>query len=218
MYKEGAGVFIHLLELQDFSNEAPVSTTVAFLLACPCCVSQELHCCLWNRQTCISDSSWTCWMKDHLPDLTTCGTFIFLAVPVHMVPDIMGHCGGLLSGIQLSHSTQHFTMKSYEMCRWPWWGILHNAGRLKNFHPLIPLHCRTMEGKFSMQLKVVGIKGAGRGGVWSCGMDLLNVAEGGCVWHAGQSAQSTLLTESVKRVNWLTAGAWQRVFDMKSAR
>lgn len=92
MYKEGAGVCIHLLELLDFSNEAPVSTTVALFLVCHCCVSQELHCCLWNRQTCIGDSSWTCWMKDHLlPDLTVCGTFIFLAVPVHMVPDIMGH-------------------------------------------------------------------------------------------------------------------------------
>jgi len=57
-------------------------------------------------------------MKDHLlSDLTMCGTYICLAVPLHMVPDIMGHCGGLLSGMQLSHSTQHFTIKSYEMCR-----------------------------------------------------------------------------------------------------
>jgi len=128
MYKEGAGVCIHLLELKDYSNETSVATTVALLSAWPCCVSQELRCCLWNRQTYIGDSSWTCWMKDHLlPDLTACGTFIFLAAPVLMVPDIMGHCGGLLSGIQLSHSTQRFTMKSYEMCRWPWWGILHKV-------------------------------------------------------------------------------------------
>lgn len=57
-------------------------------------------------------------MKDYLlPDLTACGTFVFSAVPVHMVLDIMGHCGGLLSGIQLSNSTQHFTVKSYKMCR-----------------------------------------------------------------------------------------------------
>ena len=200
---------------QDFSNEAPVSTTVALLSACACCVSQELRCCLRNRHTCIRDNSWTCWMKDRLlPDLTACGTFI-LAVPGHMVPDIMGHCGRLLSGIQLSHSTQHFTMKSYEMCRWPWWGILHKVWRLKHFHPLIPLRCRTMETKFSMQIKVVGIKGTGLGGVWSSGMDLLNVAGGGCV-HTGKSAQSTLLTVYVKRVNWLTAGAWQRLFDMSA--
>jgi len=41
MYKEDVGVFIHLLELLDFSNEAPVSTTTALLSACLCCVSQE---------------------------------------------------------------------------------------------------------------------------------------------------------------------------------
>lgn len=120
MYNEGAGVCIHLLKLVDFSNEAPVSTTMALLSACHCCVSQELHCCLWNRKTCIGDSSWTCWMKDYLPGLTPCGTFIFLAVPVHMVLDIKVHCGGLLSGIQLSHSAQHFKVKSYEIYRSPW--------------------------------------------------------------------------------------------------
>lgn len=109
MYKEGAGVCIHLLELLDFSNEAPVSTTMALLSACPCSLSQELHCCLWNRQICIGDSSWTCWLKDRLlPDLIACGTFIFLAVPVHMVPAIVGHCGDLLSGIQLSFHTSFY--------------------------------------------------------------------------------------------------------------
>jgi hypothetical protein len=41
-----------------------------------------------------------------------------------------------------------------------------------------------------MQMKVVGNKGTGFGGVWSSGMDLPNVAGGGCVWHTGNTSDS----------------------------